>query len=1170
MAGDSGELDAPRGERPRRPRYALLLDRLSDFEQAPWLGATDGARAAGADLVVVVADDDPGSAAPSHALDLRRTDGLLLWPAWLLLRHGAEAVGAWVRSLGGLPVATAEAALPGSIPGAVPVLMAEREAGRALTEHLLLEHGVRRLAFLRGPDGHSGAERRLAGFSDALQAHGLEPALVTQHVPAWAPDDEGTRAVVGGLVADPGIEAVVAANDNLALAVVAAYEAAGRRVPADVRVVGFDDSVEPAYIRLGSAEPGELTTSSAVLPLTTVRSPFRELAAAGLAALVAGGAPDPLPCPLVLRRSCGCRMPARPSVRQAVSLTARLAEEVGAAADGLPPGWAEDLAAALDRAGSDEGAALESALADVLRAAAQSGGGVEEWWGVLALLAAAGGGDPGVERAVAAGQALWARARRITERRIRVARETAEALMAADTLDRLRDQLVEQLPRLGIRTCYLARTDECGQRAALVLGYEDGRRQDLLPEDEQLEPGELLGPRRWQRSEGHDLLVLPLRRGGRPLGHLVVEPSVEVGWLYESLARQVAGALQTVGLLEQQRRTAAQLEQRVAERTEELAARVRQQEVVTRLGQRALRGDLSVDALLRWTRGLVRDTLGVAVCSLFELEGDELVNRGSDDGAIPQRTPVARLEGTTIVRALRTRRTVHVADYDRQADDPRKPGTASEHVRSAASVPLARTRTEDGPGAGELWGVLAVTDPRPDAIGVQERLFLEQVAQVVATALARRRTEAEVKHLALHDALTGLPNRTNLRQVLDEQLGNDDEQRTGALLLLDLDRFKEVNDALGHAVGDRVLREVARRLRAAVGADGVLARLGGDEFAVVVGPRQGRDAAVVVARSVLAQFAPPFREDELEIDLSVSIGIALSPQHGTDASRLLRHADVAMYRAKSTGAGWAVYDERLDAPQLHRLSAIGELRAAIAGGQLEVHYQPLVTLADGGVRSVEALVRWRHPERGLVPPDQFVELAEQSRLIGPLTLAVLDAAVAQHAAWQAATGTAPRIAVNISLRCLDDPQSYAAIRQRLVDARDVLTVEVTESALAGDEARQALLDLAQQGVACSVDDFGTGYASLAYLRDLPVSELKIDRAFVRELHVRARDQAIVRSVVQMAHALDLHVVAEGVESSEIAAVLRGLGVSSAQGYYWSRPVEGALLLPWFAGAPSLR
>ena len=434
------------------------------------------------------------------------------------------------------------------------------------------------------------------------------------------------------------------------------------------------------------------------------------------------------------------------------------------------------------------------------------------------------------------------------------------------------------------------------------------------------------------------------------------------------------------------------------------------------------------------------------------------------------------------------------------------------------------------------------------------------VYKVGAVALDRERQ-------AMTDALTGLPNRERLTERTAEAF---DEVLSGgspgpALLLFDLDRFKEVNDTLGHHVGDRLLVLVGSRLTAAVRDVDTVARLGGDEFAVLL-PGTGSEAAETTARRLLAELAVPITLEGLLVDVRASVGVAVAPQHGEDLDQLLQHADVAMYLAKEQGGGVEQYDVERDRNSTDRLVMVGELRRALTGDELEVHYQPKADLRTGRVDGVEALVRWRHPERGLVPPDEFVPLAESCGLVELLTARVLDAAVEQLAAWHA-QDLPLSVAVNVSVRDLAGSllvdRVTSSLRRHGV-AACWLQLEVTEGSLFAEStgAATTLRQLDELGVALSLDDFGTGYSSLGHLRRLPVQELKIDRSFVQRLGDDPRDRAIVRSVVDLAEGLGMRVVAEGVEDLATWRALRDLGCDVAQGWYVCRPQPADVLTPW--------
>jgi len=437
---------------------------------------------------------------------------------------------------------------------------------------------------------------------------------------------------------------------------------------------------------------------------------------------------------------------------------------------------------------------------------------------------------------------------------------------------------------------------------------------------------------------------------------------------------------------------------------------------------------------------------------------------------------------------------------------------------------------------------------------------------------ARARAEEALRRQALHDALTGLPNRTLLHDRLEQALCAA-ARDTGvvALLLFDLDRFKEVNDTLGHHAGDLLLQEVAARVRGALRASDTVARLGGDEFAVVL-PGADAAAAVTATHTLLAVLAPPITLDGQALACTASIGIALAPTHGTDVATVLRRADVAMYVAKRAGGGYAVYDLAHDQHSPTRLTLETELRAALAAGALVLHYQPTVNVRSGRADRVEALVRWPHPQHGLIPPDQFIPLAEQTGLIVPLTYWVLETALRQCQAWERG-GLRLGVAVNLSARALHDaqlPSTLAWLLRRYAVAPGALTLEITESALMidPDQARVMLERLAALGVQLAIDDFGTGYSSLGYLKHLPVDEVKIDKSFVQSMsHTVTKDSAIVRSIIELGHNLGLVVVAEGVEDHGAWERLRAAGCDVAQGYYMGRPVPAPDLERWMTTSP---
>ncbi len=426
-----------------------------------------------------------------------------------------------------------------------------------------------------------------------------------------------------------------------------------------------------------------------------------------------------------------------------------------------------------------------------------------------------------------------------------------------------------------------------------------------------------------------------------------------------------------------------------------------------------------------------------------------------------------------------------------------------------------------------------------------------------------------LQHQAKHDSLTDLPNRTFLEEQIEAALlAAAHWTSSTALLILDLDRFKEVNDTFGHQRGDLLLLQVSARLCQTLSAQslpGTVARLGGDEFAVLL-PMTSEEKVYVVVQAIRIAFEEPFIIADMPVQIDASIGVVFSPIHGKDAQTLLRRADVAMYTAKQTHTGYAFYDSTSDESSPYRLALMGALRQAIASNTLHLYYQPKAEVKTGAVRSVEALLRWHHPTYGSVPPDQFIPLAEQIGLIGPLTLWVLETALKQCQTWRA-TGHEITIAVNLSMWNLRDvtlPDTIAALLQSYDIPASLLCVELTEGAMMTDINRtlQVLNRLVDLGVRISIDDFGTGYSSLAYLKRLPIDELKIDRSFVQHMATNEADEIIVRSTVALAHHLALSVVAEGVEDEVTWDKLAVLECDMIQGYYLSRPVSAAEFERW--------
>jgi diguanylate cyclase (GGDEF)-like protein/PAS domain S-box-containing protein len=439
---------------------------------------------------------------------------------------------------------------------------------------------------------------------------------------------------------------------------------------------------------------------------------------------------------------------------------------------------------------------------------------------------------------------------------------------------------------------------------------------------------------------------------------------------------------------------------------------------------------------------------------------------------------------------------------------------------------------------------------------------------VIENITERRELEGRLRHQALHDPLTGLPNRLLANDRLERAILG--ARRTGtpqALLLIDLDRFKEVNDTMGHHSGDTLLQEVARRLARVVRVSDTVARLGGDEFAILL-PDTDERAANHVASKVQEGLRQPLVLEGHRLDLNASIGIAVYPDHGSDAETITRRADMAMYAAKGSGGGHRVYLPAHNMNSLSRLALVADLRHAIEHEQLLLQFQPKVTMQSGMVVEMEALVRWQHPEHGIIPPGEFIPLAEETGLIEPLTLWVLRTALAHCAAWRDA-GVHVRVAVNLSTRNLHDPGLVDAIgwmTRRLLVPASSLTVEITESSLMvqPEAAMEVLGEIHGLGVRIAIDDFGTGYSSLAYLEKLPVDEIKIDQSFIQRM--TRNGTVIVRSVIDLGHNLGIEVTAEGVEDQGAWETLKTMGCGVAQGYHVSRPLESSKVVPWILEA----
>ena len=604
--------------------------------------------------------------------------------------------------------------------------------------------------------------------------------------------------------------------------------------------------------------------------------------------------------------------------------------------------------------------------------------------------------------------------------------------------------------------------------------------------------------------------------------------------------REVRSLVTTVSeMIEQLRFRTENLEQRVAERTSELqTANVELDSSLARL-QRAR--DEAQEAQQRYA-------------SLFEQNPDGVFSLSLDHRIASANPAFQRLFGYAVDELVGGSMTPLVAVADR--------GLTAEQLRLVA---------QGKPRDFEISLINRHGQHVPVSITALPMMIggvVQGIYGIAKDITERKQAEEALEHQALHDALTGLPNRTLLNDRLEQViLAHKRGQRGLALLVMDLDRFKDVNDTLGHQCGDELLKQVSLRLQTAVRASDTIARLGGDEFAILL-PGVHVQGGVGVAQKMLRVLEDPFTIGGQEIAIAASLGIAACPDHGTDSATLLRCADVAMYVAKRNKCGYAVYAPEQDQNNVDRLALAGDLRRAIDNGELRLHFQPKVSFKTGQVIRVEALVRWQHPDQGLVPPDEFIPLAEQTGLIRPLSQWVLNAALSQYHDWRVAGRRMP-IAVNLSMHNLQEPELPAQIGGLLARwgiAPSELIIEITETTLMADPVRtkDVVNRLRGLGIQIAIDDFGVGHSTFSHLKHLSVNEIKIDRSFVQDMNRSDSDAAIVRSTIDLAHSLGLEVVAEGIENEETWQQLADMGCDVAQGYFLSRPLSPEAFATWMA------
>jgi diguanylate cyclase (GGDEF)-like protein len=604
--------------------------------------------------------------------------------------------------------------------------------------------------------------------------------------------------------------------------------------------------------------------------------------------------------------------------------------------------------------------------------------------------------------------------------------------------------------------------------------------------------------------------------------------------------------------------TAEALQQ--SEETSRLQAR--QQIEVARFGQLALAG-AGIDELHQQATELVNRVLGTQICGVLKAEPGEsefviVAAVGLPEGAIGK----ARVPAGTESQAgyvLATGTPLIVRDWQNETRFKQSQPLKEAGMLSGVTVLIK--------GKGEPIGVLGAHTGNLRDFTAQDVSFMEAIANVLANAVERRTAEAQTQHEALHDPLTGLPNRTLFLDRLEHALAQ--AARHGAsvsVLFLDLDQFKLVNDSLGHAAGDELLATVAPRIEQALRPGDTVARFGGDEFAILVEDIANERGATRVAERIAEALTRPFILRQREHFVSASIGIAIGT--GSEVPEaLIRDADAALYRAKERGrGGYEIFDEVMRSRVIEHMQTENDLRRALQRRELELYYQPIIRLRDGNFVAIEALLRWNHPERGLIGPMSFIPVAEESRLIIPIGRWVIEQACRQAVSWQSLDPDGPPIgvSVNLSARQVADPDLVSHIQRAIEDTGidpSTLRLELTESTLLDDTSsvENTLQDLRELGTRLVLDDFGTGFSSLGYLKRLPLSAIKLDRSFVEHVAEDAHDAAIVHAVAEMAETMGIDVVAEGVETEEQMEAAARLGCGYAQGFYFTEPIPATEL-----------
>ncbi len=774
--------------------------------------------------------------------------------------------------------------------------------------------------------------------------------------------------------------------------------------------------------------------------------------------------------------------------------------------------------------------------------------------------------------------------------------DITEQRRAAESLNRLLRELSTILDTATVGIAYARNRMllRCNRRLEELFGYAPGELVGrstvmLFPSDDAFERFDAAAFPVIERGQTYEAEVLHRRRDGTQVlchvsGRAIDPADIAQGviWIAHDVTAQHAAQEALV-------RARDQLEQRVAERTRDLAEK--NVELETEIAERRLAEELlrvrgerllyhrnQLLALARRDRSdldeALKEILAVA-CTTLRLDRASYWRMLADGGAIRCEL-VHRADGA--VDPAPAVDTIEAVDHPAYfgaivANEIVAAEDAASHpaTRSLAPVylgPLGIAATLDAPVwlDGRVVGLVCCEVTRATRGWQPEEIdFASGIATMIALALEasqRRGAEAQLMRLAHYDSLTGLPNRNLLADRLRQALVFASRHRSRvALMFLDLDRFKNINDSLGHYVGDQILKEVAMRLTRTLRAGDTVARLGGDEFVVVLQEVRDPADAATVAQSLLRELAPPYHVEGRELHLSASAGITLYPDDGRDADVLMKNADVAMYHVKDSGRnGFQFFAAIMNHTANRRLAIENELRLAIRRGELVLHYQPQIDLARAAIRTVEGLVRWRHPERGLVMPGGFIGVAEDCGLAQPLGEWTLHEACVQSRRWQEA-GVAPvPVAVNLSARVFRDRSFVTSLRAILDETRldpRLLELEITESAVMqqSDATSATLEELSAMGIQLAVDDFGTGYSSLAYLKRFPIDKLKIDRSFVRGIPTSADDTAITRAIVSLARSLGLRAVAEGVETDAQLGFLSAHGCDDVQGNFFCPPCD---------------